>query len=316
MRHTTLLLGIVAAGCGAASIYLGAQLSGARAELAQQAAAREADQARIRQLEGEQRRFETASNPVSQFTDVEEDAAPTAPPPVTNPMGDPNRAGGVPFGPSPGGRSNNADNSPAARNNRRLQQEIRLRRTYAEMPAALGLDASQAGKLFDLLADNRMTTDDDSRAYRGDPIGRESIEAAAREQRDAAIEALLGPDKAAEFHYFEKSIPARMQVNRIGESMAAANVPLTDAQRTSLISVVYDEQQARPAPQRTTVTDPDYQARFLDWQADYSRRVQARVEPMLSAEQVAKYREAVTAQNARRAEQRARAESRRTNGRQ
>jgi hypothetical protein len=208
-------------------------------------------------------------------------------------------------------RSNETPDSPAARNNRRLQQEIRLRRTYADMPAELGLDATQADKLFDLLADNRVSSFDDAAAYRGDPQARQSIEDAARQQRDAEIDALLGPDKAAEFHSFEKSIPARMQVNRIGENMAAANVPLSESQRNSMIAAVYTEQQAAPAPERVPNPDPAYEARFLDWQTEYSRRVQARVEPLLSAAQVARYREALEVQNARRAEQRARVEARR-----
>jgi hypothetical protein len=317
MKLTTLIPAIIAAGCAAASIYLGMELSGAREELAQQIEGRSADQARIRQLEGERRQFDTASSTVSQLSaaDPEDAPAPPAPSSAAPRMADGmNPPGGMPGGPR-GDRPGDNLSTPAARANRRIQQEISLRRTYAEMPAALGLDAAQADKLFDLLADNRMATLEDQRGYRGDPIARDAIEAAAREQRDAQIDALLGPDKAADFHYFEKSIPARMQVNRIGESMTAANVPLTDAQRKSMIAVVYSEQQAKPAPERSTITDPTYQARFLDWQADYSKRVQARVEPLLSADQLARYREAVEVQNARRADMQAR-EARRNSGRQ
>jgi hypothetical protein len=215
--------------------------------------------------------------------------------------------------PGPGGMGPGGfGNAPDDPNQRRLRQEIRLRRLYADMPAALGLDTAQADKLFDLLADSQVSSWNDARRYQGDPAGRQSVEAAAREQRDAAIESLLGPDKAAEFQSFEKSIPARMQVNRIGESMAAANVPLTDAQRTSLIAAVAIEQEAVPMPPRfgSNGSPPDETA-FLDWQADYSRRVQARVEPLLSAEQLRQYREAVQMQNDRRAAQRARVENRR-----
>lgn len=308
MKHSTLVLGIVAAGCGAASIYLGSELTATREQLAQEQQARSVDRARIRQLEGERNRFEPASNTVAMLP-----AAPTpaAPPKTANPaVASTAPAGFMPPGPRTV-RSNDNLNTPAAQNNRRLQQEIRLRRTYADMPAALGLDAAQADKLFDLLADSRVSTFDDAAAYRGDPQARQSIEDAARRQRDAEIDALLGPDKAAEFQTFEKSIPARMQVSRIGESMAAANVPLSDAQRNSIIAAVFTEQQAAPAPERIPNPDPAYEIRFLDWQAEYSRRVQARVEPLLSAEQVARYRESVEVQNARRADQRARAEARR-----
>jgi len=206
----------------------------------------------------------------------------------------------------------------ADRDNRRLQQEIRVRRRYAEMPAVLGLDTAQADKLYDLLADYRIAEYEGGRSYEGDQLGRQSVENATRQQRDAAIDALLGPDKAAEFQSFEKSIPARMQVSRIGESMAAASVPLSETQRTGMITAVMAEQEVTPPPERFVdgVRDPDYDARFLDWQADYSRRVQASVEPLLTSEQARQYRAAVQSQNARRAEMRSRLESRRNEGRQ
>src|SRR5688572_29228706 len=311
MKLSTLVLAVIAAACAAASIYLGRELSGVREQLALETQARISSEARMRQLEGERRRFETVANNLSAMPGT---PSFDAPPPVSGPraVDAPAPVPGAPLGP-PGERFRSASDTPAAQNSRRLQQEIRLRRTYADMPAVLGLDAAQADKLFDLLADSRVSTFDDARAYEGDRLGRQAIEAAAREQRDAAINALLGPDKAAEFQAFEKSIPARMQVNRIGEGMAAANVPLSETQKSSLIAVVVSEQEALPAPKRPTdgSRDPDYDARFLDWQADYSRRVQARVEPLLNSEQVARYREAVQMQNARRAAQRARAEARR-----
>jgi hypothetical protein len=203
--------------------------------------------------------------------------------------------------------------TPAGRNERRLQQEIRLRRTYADMPVTLGLDAAQAGKLFDLLTDSQMTANGPS-GFPGAWGGTQPADPAAREQRDAAIEDLLGPEKAAEFQSYEKSIPARMQVGRMGESMAAANVPLSETQKSALIAVVASEQQSAPPPQRPAdgSSNPDYQTQFLDWQADYSHRVQVRVEPLLTPEQVTLYREAAEVQNARRAEQRTRVEARRS----
>ncbi len=302
---STLILGIVAAGCGSAAIYLGAELSSAHEELDREAQARSAVEARLRQLEDEHRSREVewpAARPA---------AGPAGPPPTASGprVADNVKAPGVAPASPRADLPGNVYSTPAGQNSRRLQQEIRLRRTYSDMPTALGLDAAQADKLFDLLADNQLATADAARAYNGDPAGRQAIEAEGREQRNAQIDALLGPDKAAEFQSFEKSIPARMQVNRIGEGMAAANVPLSDAQRNSLIAVVVSEQDSGPPPKRPEngANDSDYQARFLDWQADYSRRVQARVEPLLTPEQVTRYREAVQVQNARRAEQRARA---------
>jgi hypothetical protein len=317
MKVTTLLLAIVAAACAAASIYLGAELAAAREELARTAQARRADQAHIRRLESERGDDFMAwtPDPASAGPDSPGLAPSGSPPPIeqqrtTASLG----TAAAPVQARPMRRPGVGD-SPAEQNSRRIQQEIRLRRTYADMPAALGLDANQADRLFDLLADSRVSAAEDSRAYAGDPAAQQAIEAAARRQRDAAIDALLGPDKAAEFLAFEKSIPARMQVNRIGESMAAANVPLSEAQRTSLVAAVAHEQEAFPRPQRPAdgSGDAEYNMRFLDWQTEYSRRVQARIEPLLNSQQVAQYREALQVQNARRANRRANIEQRRGN---
>ena len=63
-----------------------------------------------------------------------------------------------------------------------------------------------------------------------------------------------------------------------------------------------------PRPQRPEegTRSPDYQAAMLQWQQDYSARVQARVEPLLTPQQQATYQEQVALQNARRANQLAR----------
>jgi hypothetical protein len=313
MRNTTLVLAAFTVTFAAASIYLGVQLGDARDQLALAEQGRAADQARILQLEAEFQGLEAAlasaedagvappGPPPPALANQQETAKP--PPP------------GTPAPPPPSvERRGNTDDTPAARNNRRLQQEIRLRRRYAEMPEALGLDNAQADKLYDLLAEYRMAETEDGRTYQGDRLGRQSVEDATRQQRDAAIEALLGPDKAAEFQSFEKSIPARMQVNRIGESMAAASVPLSVDQRKTLTAAVMKEQEARPPPERAAdgSRDADYEMRFLEWQADYSSRVQASITPLLSSEQARLYRETVQVQNARREERRSRAEARRS----
>jgi hypothetical protein len=305
MKLTTLVPVIIAAACLAASIYLGTELADARAQLTQLEQAHAADAARIARLEAERR--EPAPVPALATHNFTSSAA--APPPAVNPAAEPAKPAATP--PLPRTRRDAIDETPEGQNMRRLQSEVRLRRMYADMPATLGLNADQADRLFNLLADSQVTMRDEMRARDGEPDNRRAIQDAARAQRDAAIEDLLGPEKAAQFQSFEKSIPARMQVSRIGESMAAANVPLSEAQRNSLIAAVMTERDASPPPDRPDSGSPDaadYQARFLDWQADYSNRVQSRIEPLLSAAQVAQYREAVTVQNARRAEARARAE--------
>ncbi|HET9862259.1 MAG TPA: hypothetical protein VFP37_02365, partial [Steroidobacteraceae bacterium] len=285
MKPGTLALAIVATGCAAASIYLGSELGAAREQIAQLEQARSADAGRIRQLEEAQRRIASTPGLAAQ---VGASAARPAPPrPADAPSMEPVKAESPVSLPRFGNRGSDPP-TPAEQNMRRLQQEIRLRRMYADLPAALGLNASQADKLFNLLADSQVSVREEMRGSETGREGRQAIQDAARQQRDAAIVELLGPEKAAAFQSFEKSIPARMQVSRIGESMAAGNVPLSEAQRTSLIAAVIAEQEAGPPPSReefSGMSDADFEARYLDWQADYSSRVQLRIEPLLSMEQ-------------------------------
>ena len=204
-------------------------------------------------------------------------------------------------------------NSAAAQRQRRLMQETRLRRQFSDMPGELGLDRAQTDKLFDLLADAQVAAANNRSAYADDPIGARALAAAARQERDAQINALLGPDKAAEFLSFEKSIGARMQVGLLDAAMTSADIPLNDVQRKSLIAAIAAEQAAHPPPQRDPSADQDaYQSDYLAWQADYAKRVQEKVEPLLTAEQLTRYREAVELQNTRRAQRRARTEARRS----
>jgi hypothetical protein len=308
MKNTSLVLGVIAIGAAGASIYLGVQLSATREALAQETEARTADAARMHELEGRLARMSSTRDSIPPAAPAT--GAPRPPAPEQR-FAD-RRADGPQWG-QRGENMTNIYNTPAGQNERRMQQEIRLRRMYADMPGVLKLDPVTAGKLYDLLTDAQLNSSGRQFGNFGSP----GLDDATRTQRDTQIENLLGSAKAAEFQDFEKSIPARMQVGRIGESMAAANVPLSDAQRNSLIAAVYNEQQTAPPPQRTAdMSDSDYQAQYLDWQADYSNRVQAAVQPLLSGPQATQYQQAVQVQNARRADMRARAEARRSNNQQ
>jgi hypothetical protein len=310
MKRTTGVLCCVALALAATSIYLGLQLADSRQRLAQESAARAVDQARIHELESRRHGFQTSLSrdlqveaPVAGTTVT---PAATAKDPRVADRGPPMDGFLPPWG--RGDRRTEFDNTPAGQHARLVQEEVRLRRLYADMPQALGLNPTQSDKLFNLLADQRMSAEDAQRAYEGDRAGRQALAAQQAEDLNSAIQDMFGADKAEEFQQYQQSVPARNQVNRISESMAAVNAPLSDAQRASLITAMVAEQQAVPRPERPAhgSGDPDYQAKFLDWQADYSARVQARVEPLLTPQQQAAYREQVELQNARRANQRAR----------
>jgi hypothetical protein len=299
------------------SVWLARELGATRDALAVESEARAAQEARLRALEraAPPREVELADNrsPGEMDTETGTPAPRNAPaaPPTSSPDSRPGPPGS---NPNPRGATGR-ELSPAEMRQRRVSQETRLRRQFEEMPGELGLDAATADRLFDLLADQEMATMEQMRAYSGDPAGRRALADAARRDRDAAIDALIGPDKAADFVSFEKSLPARMQVGRIAADMTASDVPLREDQRKQMISSIAGIQEKYPQPTRDAASSPaDFEVRRLDWQADYSKRVQAAVEPMLTSEQRARYREAVELQNARRAASRARAEARREKG--
>ena len=311
MKTATLSLLATTAVFAGTSIYLALQLGDARDALAAEVAAHAAQE-----RQAPQRELDASSDLDADAHGVEMPAVPVA---ASGPQlpGEAAPPANRPFAGRNDERPGGDFNSAAAQRQRRLMQETRLRQQFSDMPAEIGLDRAQADKLFDLLADAQVASANNRRAYADDPIGAGALADAARQERDAQINALLGPDKAAEFLSFEKSIGARMQVGRIDADMTSADVPLSDSQRKTLIAAIAAEQEAHPAPERDPAADrDDYQSAFLAWQADYSKRVQEKVEPLLSSEQRARYREAAELQNARRAQQRARAESRRNSQRQ
>jgi len=303
MKTATLSLLATTVVFAATSVYLALELGKTRDALAAEVAARG--------VPGERTPVREVHEAQDPDADMHEEL-PEAPVAVNRPESNPPQPANRPFQGRNEERPAGEFTSAAAQRQRRLMQETRLRQQFSDMPGELGLDRAQADKLFDLLADAQVAGANNRRAYADDPLGARAVADAARQERDAQINALLGPDKAAEFLSFEKSIGARMQVGRIDADMTAADIPLNDSQRKTMIAAIAAEQAAHPAPERDpTASRDDYQSAFLAWQADYSKRVQETVEPLLSAEQRARYREAVELQNARRAQQRARAEQRR-----
>ena len=306
MKTATLSLLAATAVFAGTSVYLAVELGKTRDALAAEVAAHAAQPGGAPLQETRESVDLTSDANAADLPDAPEaNGAPPAPlgdsPPANRPFAGRNEA-----------RTSADFTSAAAQRQRRLSQETRLRQQFADMPGELGLDKSQSDKLFDLLADAQVASANNRRAYADDPLGARALADAARQERDAQINALLGPDKAAEFLSFEKSIGARMQVGRIDADMTAADIPLREDQRKAMIVAIAAEQAAHPAPQRDAGRDdPNYQSEFLAWQADYSKRVQAAVEPLLSADQRARYREATELQDARRAQQRARAGQRR-----
>jgi hypothetical protein len=313
MKSKFVALSVVAFSAAGTLVYLGVQLADTREQLAQESTARAAAEARVRELESQRPNFQASLG-------QERTAIPTATPgrAVASPArpsrfsdrGPPDGFGGAPWGRGPGrgeGR-NDFDNTPAGQHARLVEEEVRLRRLYADMPKVMGLDAAQADKLFNLIAEHQMAVEDAERDYNGDRAGRKALEAQQAEDLSTAIQDMFGSQTAEQFQAYQQSVPARRQVDRMGESMTAANAPLSDAQRESMIAAMVSEQQAVPRPQRPAdgSFSADYQAQLLSWQQDYSARVQARVEPLLTPPQQATYEEQVALQNARRASQLAR----------
>jgi len=308
MKPKIIALCVVAASAATTLVYLEATLSDTRQRLAQESTARAAAEARVRELESQRSHFQSSMW-------QERTAEPAAPKAVASAVPAPtarfaDRGPPDGFGPTwgRGARRSDFDNTPAGQHARLVEEEVRLRRMYADMPKALGLNAAQADKLFNLIAEHQMAAEDAEQAYSGDRAGRQALEAQQAADLSTAIQDMFGSQTSEQFQAYQQSVPARRQVDRMSDSMTAANAPLSDAQRESMITAMVTEQQAVPRPQRPEDGNmtPDYQAAMLQWQQDYSARVQARVEPLLTPQQQATYQEQVALQNARRANQMAR----------
>jgi hypothetical protein len=184
--------------------------------------------------------------------------------------------------------------SPAARNFMRTRLKSSLKRTYEDVGPALGLSQEKANQLLDLLADQQSRnfgrpppTED------GQPV--QDLQKYYRDQQvknNAEITALIGQDKVDEWADYQKSLPDRAQLDQVREQLDTAGVPMTDSQRTELLTALSEERERLPRPTYTAGVPPEEMAsQYKQWQSDYDKAISDRAKQVLTSEQFKSYKE-------------------------
>jgi hypothetical protein len=170
------------------------------------------------------------------------------------------------------------------------------KRQYADIGTALGLGKDQARQLIDLLADQQLAQFDTyaNSGWSRDPAeARRKLEDAQRANA-AAVEELLGPEKAQALQEYQRSLPARQEFQLLVDQLEGNDVTLTPEQHRKLLAVYLEERQRVPMPSFDAGQTPNpdaYHQAYTNWQNDYSERVSAEARNILDATQLTAFNE-------------------------
>ena len=116
------------------------------------------------------------------------------------------------------------------------------------------------------------------------------MEEGLRENK-AKIASLLGPEKLESFEEYQRSLPARQELDMLARQIEGSDAaPLNEDQRKRLLAALIEERKRIPLPQFPTGADHgDFAKAYSDWQADYNARVAAQARSILNNEQYAAY---------------------------
>jgi len=290
---------IVAAGAfGASSLYLWNELSAERARADELVAKSELLNARIAELERSRTQFAqqrlASANTFGGASIMQ---------------GGPDRplAAAVEDGkPGPGEVRWNMRPSPerseAMKKMMRAQIRANNKHLYADVGSQLGLSKDQANKLVDLLTDQSVAAFGQRREARDANEAQTSWEELQRQQKTELTD-LLGADKVASLEEYQKTLPARQEVDMFSRQLEGYDAPLTDDQRKRLITVFAEERDRVPAPQYTDGTDmEEYRKARVAWEQDYNERVSSQASSILNTQQASVYTEYQQAQQEMRAQ--------------
>jgi outer membrane murein-binding lipoprotein Lpp len=281
MKASVLSLFVAAAAFGGSSLYFWQQLQGERAradELAVKSAELNARIAQLEQARGQfaQRSFAGAST----FGGRAALAGPGQPPPPEAVDGKGEAKVETPWSvrPSP-------ERTAAMQKMMRPQIRANNKRLYADVGAALGLGKDEAAKLIDLLTDQQLAQFG-PRDLRDPDDEANYWENLQREQKTQLAD-LLGPDKVASLEEYQKSLPARQELDMLARQFEGYDVPLNDDQRKRMITIMSEERERVPPPNYTEGMDmAEMQKLQLAWEADYNERVMSQARSVLNTAQV------------------------------
>ena len=93
-----------------------------------------------------------------------------------------------------------------------------------------------------------------------------------KRQDKAQIAELIGPDKAKTLEEYQRSMPARQELEMLARQLDGADTPLNDDQQKRLLAVITEERKRTPSPTMSDGTSvEDFAKAYMKWQADYER---------------------------------------------
>jgi hypothetical protein len=285
MKPASLGLFIAAAAFGASTVYLTLQLRDERAQSDQVAAQMQALQARIDELE-QARALMMPPRP----------GDPTGQPPPIMARGDsPPSQHAVPTEsqaaePERATRANRPppESTEASRNVLRMNMRANNRRIYEDVEERLGLTKDQANQLIELLTSQQMARMEQARQDGGPGRGRAMMQTSQQEL--AAVASLIGADRIALFQEYQKTVPARQEVQVLTRQLEGADLALSEDQRDRMITALTEERERSPAPRfEDSASREEYLAALSEWQQDYRERSASRARGILDSKQFKSY---------------------------
>jgi hypothetical protein len=163
------------------------------------------------------------------------------------------------------------------------------KRMYFDLQSKLGLTDEQANAMLDLL------TDQQTAGFRNrnlDPEQAREYWEQEQQKRKTDIADLLGSAKAAQFEEYQKSMPARSELSMLSQQLEGAEMPLTDDQKSKMLTALMEERERIPMPTYAEGTEQEKMMKsYNEWQLDYEKRVADQARSILTSEQLSAYNE-------------------------
>lgn len=228
---------------------------------------------------------------------------PQASAPALAGAGQTNEAAGAPggmFGKGMGAMLSKMMKDPNMKEMMRAQQKMALKKMYGPLIADLKLPPDQQQKLNDLLLDQQMQTLERSQEmFKEDGVDMKKMASIDTvKANEAAIQEVLGPEKFEEFQEYKKTMTERMQLGEIKELLQETGSPLRDDQTKQMLVMMKEERERYPpvfdanaggGKNLAGMFEDGAMERQMEWQEDLNRRVQERLAPVLSPEQLKAY---------------------------
>jgi hypothetical protein len=179
-----------------------------------------------------------------------------------------------------------------------LRWQVRAdnKRMYADVGTALGLNKEKSAQLIDLLTEQQLAQ---FGSYADSPWSNDPAEARRKLEEtqrtnDAAIEELLGTEKAQSLKEYQQSLPARQEFELLVNQLEGNDVTLTPEQHRKLLAAYIEERKRVPMPtfEGNTTRDPAaYHQAYTQWQNDYSERLANEARNILDSSQLNAFNE-------------------------